>query len=73
MLLNKRYLAKKNRDIALAELTPSQRTWKIFKRNKFAVAGLLFILITIIIAVLGYLIMPDSTPQANNMTIQLSI
>lgn len=73
MPLNKRYLAKKNRDIALAELTPSQRTWKIFKHNKFAVAGLLFILITIIIALLGYLIMPDSTPQANNMTIQLSI
>ncbi len=34
---------------------------------------MLFILFTIIIAILGYLVMPDSTPMANNMTIQLSI
>ncbi|HEY8780762.1 MAG TPA: ABC transporter permease [Mucilaginibacter sp.] len=57
----------------MTDLSPSQRTWKIFKRNKIAVAALIFIIITILIAVLGYLIMPDSTPMANNMTIQLSI
>jgi peptide/nickel transport system permease protein len=57
----------------LTDLSPSNRTWKIFKRNKIAVAGLVFIIITILVAILGYLIMPDSTPQANNMTIQLSI
>jgi peptide/nickel transport system permease protein len=57
----------------LAELTPSQRTWKAFKRNKFAVAGLLFIVFALVVAILGYLIMPDDTPLANNQTIQLSI
>jgi len=57
----------------LAELTPSQRTWKAFKRNKIAVAGLIFIVLSVFIAILGYLVMPDSTPLANNMTIQLSI
>jgi peptide/nickel transport system permease protein len=57
----------------LAELTPTQRTWKNFKRNKFAVAGLLFIIFCVIVAILGYLIMPDATPLANNQTIQLSI
>ena len=57
----------------MAELTPSQRTWKSFKRNKIAVAGLVFILLSIFVAILGYLIMPDSTPLANNMAIQLSI
>jgi len=57
----------------LAELTPAQRTWKSFKRNKFAVAGMVFIILSVVIAVLGYLIMPDSTPLANNQTIQLSI
>lgn len=36
-------------------------------------AGLVFITITLLVAILGYLIMPDNTPQANNMTIQLSI
>lgn len=54
-------------------LTPSQRTWKLFKRNRYAVAGLIFIIITVLVALLGYLIMPDSTPDANNMVIQLSL
>lgn len=57
----------------LAELTPAQRTWKVFKRNKFAVVGLAFITIVSVIAALGYLIMPDDTPLANNQTIQLSL
>jgi ABC-type dipeptide/oligopeptide/nickel transport system permease subunit len=57
----------------LTDLSPSQRTWKIFKRNKIAVGGLLFILFITVVAILGYLIMPDDTPDANNMTIQLSL
>jgi peptide/nickel transport system permease protein len=57
----------------LAELTPSQRTWKAFRRNKVAVAALAFIVLSVLIAILGYLVMPDSTPLANNMTIQLGI
>ncbi|WP_345213778.1 ABC transporter permease [Mucilaginibacter gynuensis] len=57
----------------MAELTPAQRTRKVFMRNKFAVGGVVFIAISIIVAILGYLIMPDDTPQANNMIIQLSI
>jgi len=59
--------------VQLTDLTPSQRTWKIFKRNNIAAAGLLVILIAIIVSILGYLIMPDQTPKANNMTIQLSL
>ncbi|WP_419788981.1 ABC transporter permease [Mucilaginibacter sp. FT3.2] len=36
-------------------------------------AGLVFIAITLLVAILGYLILPDQSPHANNMTIQLSI
>ena len=57
----------------MTDLSPSQRTWKVFKRNKIAVAGLVVIFFMLIVAILGYLIMPDQTPLANNMTIQLSI
>ena len=64
------YLSPKQK---LTDLSPAQRTWKVFKRNKIAVAGLLFIILITLVAILGYLIMPDSTPDANNMTIQLSI
>lgn len=34
---------------------------------------MLFILLCVIVALLGYLVMPDATPQANYQTIQLSI
>ena len=57
----------------MTDLSPSQRTWKVFKRNKIAVGGLVLIVFMLIVAILGYLIMPDQTPLANNMTIQLSI
>ncbi len=57
----------------MADITPSKRTWQAFKRNKIAVAGLVFIILTLLVAILGYLIMPDQSPHANNMTIQLSI
>lgn len=57
----------------MAELTPAQRTWKAFTRNKFAVVGSVFIIVVSIMAALGYLIMPDDTPLANNQTIQLSL
>ncbi|MEO8885575.1 MAG: ABC transporter permease [Mucilaginibacter sp.] len=57
----------------MADITTSKRTWNIFKRNKLAVAATVFIVFAIIVALLGYLIMPDDTPQANNMAIQLSI
>lgn len=35
--------------------------------------GLAFIAVTLLVALLGYLVLPDKTPHANNMTIQLSI
>lgn len=36
-------------------------------------AGLVFIVFAVVVSVLGYLVMPDSTPQANNMNIQISL
>jgi peptide/nickel transport system permease protein len=58
---------------ALTDLTPAQRTWKVFKRNKMAVAGMVIIVLAVLAAILGYLIMPDDTPNANNMALQLSL
>jgi peptide/nickel transport system permease protein len=57
----------------LTNNTPRHRLWNSFKRNRLALAGLLFIVISVLAAALGYLITPDSTPQANNMLLQLSI
>lgn len=43
-----------------------------FKRNKIAVSSIIFIMLTVLIAVLGYLITPDSTPFANNQILEFS-
>lgn len=52
--------------------SPSKKILRKFKRNKFAIGGLIFILIIMIIGILGYLITPDQTPMANTMHLQLS-
>jgi len=43
-----------------------------FKRNKLAMGALLFIFFTSFVAILGYLITPDSTPYANNQSLELA-
>ncbi|RKR81525.1 peptide/nickel transport system permease protein [Mucilaginibacter gracilis] len=57
----------------MTDNTPGQRIWKSFKRNRLAVGGLLFVTLSVLMALLGYLVMPDSTPDANDMHLQLSI
>ena len=48
-------------------------TWRRFKRNKLAMCGLIVILISCIISILGYLITPDKTPYANDQKPELHI
>ncbi|MBI9037057.1 MAG: ABC transporter permease [Bacteroidales bacterium] len=43
-----------------------------FRKNKIAVSSVIFILLTVIIAVFGYIITPDSTPFANNQILEFS-
>jgi ABC-type dipeptide/oligopeptide/nickel transport system permease subunit len=40
-------------------------------RNKPAIFGLVFIIFSLIVALLGYLIMPDNTPDANDGAVQI--
>lgn len=51
--------------------SPSQKIWKRLKANKLAFGGLLFIVLIMITGILGYLIIPDQTPYANTMYLQL--
>ena len=52
---------------------PSYYAKKKFLKHKPAVFGLFFIIMAVIVAVLGYLILPDSSPNANEMTLQLNM
>lgn len=47
-------------------------TWRRLKNNYLAMAGLLWILFSSLLAVSGYLITPDSTPFANHQQLELA-
>ena len=51
--------------------SPNYYAWRRFLRNKPAVGGLCIIVLSAIIALLGYLVTPDPTPHANNMILEL--
>ncbi|MFN6037428.1 MAG: ABC transporter permease [Bacteroidota bacterium] len=53
-------------------LSPAQLAWRRLKKNKLALFGLLVILFFSMVAVLGYLIMPEDSPNANNVQPELS-
>lgn len=65
------FLNKKGKSIE--SLSLSSKAWKKFKKNKIALGSFYFILLTIAVGILGYLITPDSTPDANNQILQLSV
>ena len=46
--------------------------WYRFRRNPLSIAGLLVIFFVFLIAVLGYLICPDQSPNANTQFLELS-
>jgi len=52
--------------------SPSKKVWLKFNRNKLAFSGLIFILLLMLMGILGYLIMPDDSPNANMQTLQLN-
>ena len=52
--------------------SPIQQVKKRFRKNKTAMAGWYFILLSFFIAVFAYLIIPDSTPMANRSNLSIS-
>ena len=52
--------------------TPSARILAKLLKNKLALAGLFFIVLTFLMALFGYLIIPDHSPMANEMHLELS-
>jgi len=50
----------------------SSLTFTRFMRNKLAVSASVFIILSILIALLGYIIIPDKTPFANDQALELA-
>ncbi len=53
-------------------LSPNQKAWKRFKRNKPAMFGIIVIVLSFFIAIFGYWIAPDKTPYANDQILQIA-
>ena len=49
----------------------TSRVWKRLQQNKAAIGGLIIILLCALLAIVGYLIAPDGTPNANRMTVEI--
>lgn len=48
-----------------------QVTWQRLKKNKLAFAGLIIIILSVFIAIFGYLIAPDDSPFADLQTVEI--
>ena len=62
----------KKKDESYLSQSLSYVAWQRFKKNKLAMFGLIVIGFFLVIAVLGYSVTPDSTPDANNQLLELS-
>lgn len=51
----------------------SALAWKRFRKDKQGMVSLGFIILVILIAILGYLITPDSTPYCNHQQLEIAI
>jgi peptide/nickel transport system permease protein len=64
---------RKKRYVDIDSYSLGYHAWKRFKKNKLAMFSLYFIVLIAVVALLGYLITPDSTPNANNQVLELSV
>jgi peptide/nickel transport system permease protein len=49
------------------------RTFRKIVKNRLSLAGLIFIVALIVLATLGYLICPDSSPKANDIHLEIAL
>ena len=52
--------------------SPLQQIKRRFRKNKTAMAGWYFIILSFLIAVFAYLIIPDNTPMSNRINLSIS-
>lgn len=53
--------------------TPGQQAWRKLRSNVPAMGGLLVIVLGIVLAIFGYLIVPDGTTHANDQSVALKL
>lgn len=51
--------------------SPQRNTWRRLRKNKGALIGIVIILLSFIVAICGYFISPDGSPNANRMIVEI--
>jgi len=64
---------RKKKYVEIDSYSLAHHAWKRFKKNRLAMFSLYFIVLCVLVAILGYTITPDSTPNANNQVLELSV
>ena len=54
-------------------LSPNQKALRRLMKNKPALCGLALIILSVLVAILGYVIAPDSTPNANDQLATIAL
>jgi len=65
-------MQQNEREIQNRYLSPNQKAFQRFKKNKAAIAGFWIIVFAVLIAIFGYLLAPDSTPFANEQVLEIA-
>ncbi len=60
-------------EIEQSGLSPNQKAIKRLLKNKSALFGLVFIIMAVFVAISGYLITPDSTPDVNDQITEIAL
>src|SRR5688572_13351630 len=53
--------------------SPGMDVWRRMRKNPLGMAGIYTVGLAVLLALFAYLIMPDSTPMANEMSLPLSV
>lgn len=53
--------------------TPNQKAFLRFRKNKPAVIGFIYIVLAVLVAIFGYWLAPDQTPDANEQNTEVSL
>lgn len=67
------YRRKKNNIEKISTFNPDKIIWQRLKKNPLAIISTSFIVVLIVVALLGYLIIPDKTPYANEQHLEIAI
>ncbi len=71
LFITMKHFQKKSKEYRATSL--SELTWQRFKKEKEGMISIGFILVVVLIAILGYLITPDSTPYCNHQQLEIAL